>query len=104
MRLRITPEADREVKDHAEYLWRESEELGRRFLRRAYATFDRLTESPTLGERLDSPRRKAVGVRRWRVDQFTNHLILYRADRDVLLILRVVHSASDWAWEFGVSE
>ena len=37
-----------------------------------------------------------AGIRKWRVKDFANHLVLYELRPDRVSIVRVLHAASDW--------
>ena len=104
MKYRILDDADADLKEFAVYLGRQQEDLDVRFLDAAASTFELLLESPTLGNRVESRLPRMRGVRRWHVDGFREHVIFYRVLDDGIEILRVVHSASDWARRFGVEE
>ena len=93
--------AERDLSEIERYFDEHSEDVSQRFRERFRETVKRLCRSPNIGERcrFRSPRTK--GMRMWLVDGFSNYLIFYRVQDDMLQILRVVHGARDYATMFG---
>jgi len=72
-----------------------------RFYQALDKTVDMLVSSPNIGERCRFRSPKTKGMRMWLVDGFSNYLIFYRVQDDMLQILRVVHGARDYATMFN---
>ena len=102
MKVEVSGRAYEDLDQFATCLGRQQRGLGDRFLVAAADTFERLAESPTLGERTGSRLKSMAGVRRWHVRGFPNHLVFYRPTDDGVLIVRLQHSASDWARRMAV--
>ena len=93
--IRIKPEADADVLEHAAFLGRSNPQVGRRFMQAALETYAFLAEFPGLGGfyMLDDPTIPAV--RKWPVNGFSKYLIFYRDEGSVLEIVRVIHASRD---------
>jgi toxin ParE1/3/4 len=92
----ILPAADRDLDDHATYLWREAGiETALRFYDGAAATFESLARTPGIGAPWDSPNPGLAGMRVLRVRGFKHHLVFYRPGERGIEIVRVVHAARD---------
>ncbi len=72
------------------------EAVADRFLARAEATFDDLLRQPMIGAPLKLRHPDLTGIRKWRVNDFDNHLIFYLPRGDGIVIVRVLHAAQDW--------
>lgn len=95
-RYRLLPAADRDLDDQAAYLADQASlETALRFYDAARATFERVAQTPGLGEPRESGNARLVGLRVWRIGGFTNHLICYRPTGDGIDIVRVLHGAHD---------
>jgi toxin ParE1/3/4 len=55
---------------------------------------------PHLGERCQFRSPQTKGMRMWLVDGFSNYLIFYRVQGNMLQILRVIHGARNYATMF----
>jgi plasmid stabilization system protein ParE len=91
----IRPKADEDLEEQAYYYAvRGSPELGHHFLVAAHETSAQLSKQPAMGwsARLQVPRLKALRV--FPVNGFKRIMVLYRAVRDYVDILRrVVHGS-----------
>jgi toxin ParE1/3/4 len=96
MTYSVSPAADRDMDDQADYLATEASlETALRFYDAAAATFGKLAQMPGLGEQWDSPNPRLAGLRVWRIEGFAKHLIFYRSAEDGIEIVRVLHGARD---------
>jgi len=95
MRIVITPEADRDLEETALFIEMDSSSAAKRFLDAATAGFRRLSDAPRIGVRVESTNVALIGLRRWRVPGFENHLIFYRVTEESIEIVRVLHGARD---------
>jgi toxin ParE1/3/4 len=72
------PAARRDLVEHYVYLAENAgEETADRFLRQADVTFALLAEQPEIGAALTLRAPQLAGLRKWRVRDFENFLILY---------------------------
>jgi toxin ParE1/3/4 len=69
--------------------------LSMRYIHAAQTTFEALALTPKIGVNCGFRRFVLRHVRRWRVEGFENWLIFYRARRDGVEILHVIHGARD---------
>jgi toxin ParE1/3/4 len=69
-----------------------------RFLVGAEETFADLARQPGIGAPMRFKHPVLVGVRKWRVNGFDNHLVFYEPRPAGVCIVRVIHAASDW-WQ-----
>lgn len=95
-RSRVSPAADRDLDDQADYLAEEASlETALRFYDACHATFEKIAGMPGIGERRESPDPRLAGLRVWRVAGFETHLIFYQPAVDGIVIVRVLHGARD---------
>jgi toxin ParE1/3/4 len=101
--LYILPAAENDLSEIGDYFDESSETLtlSRRFYERFWETAQMLCNSPNLGERCQFRNPETKGMRIWLVSGFSNYLIFYRPQGDVLQILRVIHGARDYATIFN---
>ena len=99
----VTPKAQRDVLDIADYLAVQSLDAAMRFLDQAEASFKRLSQMPELGTLCQVQHPETVGTRVWPVAGFPNHLIFYHIEPERLRIIRVLHGAQDWMTLLGFS-
>ena len=59
-----------------------------------------LCRSPNIGERCHFRNPRTKGMRMWLISGFSNYLIFYRVQGNILQILRVIHGARDNAAMF----
>ena len=67
-----------------------------RFYSAVASTWQRLADSPQLGERKRFKSVELEGVRIWRVVGFHNYVVVYRPLDNRIEVLRVLHGARDW--------
>jgi plasmid stabilization system protein ParE len=61
-----------------------------------------LGNPPEKGTALKDPRHEEeIGVRLWPVSRYRNYLVLYRVEKDLIRVLRILHAARDWTRFFG---
>ena len=94
-RLTRTPEARRDIIEHAVYLGQQSARTAARFLDAVEASLERLVEMPQLGSPRDFPNPELTGLRSWAVRGFPNVLIFYRLTETGIDVIRVLHGARD---------
>jgi toxin ParE1/3/4 len=73
-----------------------------RFLKNAQVSFDDLAEQPSIGAPLQLRNAGLVGMRKWPIKDFDNHLIFDLPGPDGLSVVRVLHAARDWWRVLGV--
>jgi toxin ParE1/3/4 len=94
----VRPSAQREIRRIAEYLQDESgEDIAERFVDATEDSFKTLAATPKAGVRCGFSKPVSRALRRWPVKGFENWLIFYRAKRDGVEIVRLVHGARDVA-------
>jgi len=93
--IAIRSRARRDLDDIADYLARESANLGRRFYTAAQQTFRQLAGMPGMGSPREFDNPLMTGVRSWQVRGFASYLIFYRPTRDGIEVFRVLHAARD---------
>lgn len=67
-----------------------------RFLDSAFSTMAWLTTAPKAGSEVRSRLKRLAGLRRWPIDGFPNHLIIYRPVEGGIEVVRIFHGASNW--------
>ena len=93
--LVILPHARAELYDQAEYISFDNEDLSRRFLAAADATFADLLATPGLGRVREFRAVRLRGLRSWRIRGFENWLVFYRVTEAAIEVVRVLHGARD---------
>lgn len=73
-----------------------------RFLTNAETSFNDLACQPMIGAPLTLRHPDLVGIRKWRINDFENHLIFYIPHPDGVTIVRVLHAARDWWGLLGI--
>ena len=95
-RFRVSPAADRDLDEQADYLAKQASlETALRFYDAAAATFEKIAQMPSMGERWDSSNPRLAELRVWRVEGFEKRLIFYRPVDGGIEIVRVLHGARD---------
>ena len=93
---RVLPAADRDLDEQAGYLGHAvGLEMALRFYDAAGDTFGQIARMPGMGERRESSDSRLAGLRVWRIQGFTTHLVFYRQANGMVEIVRVLHSARD---------
>lgn len=71
-------------------------ETAERFLANAEASFNDLARQPMIGAPVTLRHPALASIRKWRINDFENHLIFYIPQPDGVTIVRVLHAARDW--------
>jgi toxin ParE1/3/4 len=96
---RINPAARRDVDEYV--LWLRNEagpDTASRFAKAAIDTFDKLAQTPAMGQSVPSSAPYLTTLRKWKVDGFPKLLIFYRPSAEGIEVVRVFHGAQDW-WQ-----
>ena len=96
-----TPQTRIDLWHIARHIAQDNRTAAVRFLKAAEATFKQLAESPELGSLGEFQSPVLQGIRRWRVNRFTNYLIFYRERSNGIEVIRVLHGARDIDAIFG---
>ena len=94
--LRVRPAADLDIDEAVLYIMRDSAEQSARFYGAVEVTYHQIRMRPHAWPRfiaLEHPRLSTLRHRP--VVGFPNHLVVYRIDDDVVLVLRILHAARD---------
>lgn len=93
--VRIRPRAEEDLKAQFQYFVHVSTELAIRFSTQVDSTFKALLMAPDQGIRFSSVHDAATDLRICKVQQFPNHLVMYRAQDSGIEVVRVLHRARD---------
>ena len=94
--LSLTPSAEADLDAHFIYLSQKADiETALRFDTAAFASFERLCETPFVGSERQYLNTSLKDLRMWFVDGFDRYLIFYRVLDEAILIVRVLHSSRD---------
>ena len=94
--LRLTPQADADLNESAEYIARDNPQAAVRFLDAVENDTQKLRLQPDLGSLRYCDLLPGVGpVRFWPVHGFSNWLIFYLSSSTEILILRVLNGKRD---------
>ena len=97
-RVERRPRARLDVLEQAIYLGEEAtEEVALRFIDAVDAALRSLADTPEIGRLREFRSARLAGLRSWPVPGFPKHLIFYRADEDLVEVVRVLHGARDLA-------
>lgn len=77
-------------------------ETADRFLLRAESSFADLAQRPLLGTPVKLRHPALAGMRRCRIRDFNTHLIFYQPRSEGMIIVGVLHAASDWWGVLGL--
>jgi toxin ParE1/3/4 len=95
-RVIVSPRADRDLDDCADYLARRASlQVARRFLAAAAQTFESLAGMPGIGSAAGVRSAAGQELRLWTVQGFRNHVIIYRPLDDGIEVARVIHGSRD---------
>ncbi|NOU09192.1 MAG: type II toxin-antitoxin system RelE/ParE family toxin [Nitrospira sp.] len=95
--------AKRDLVEQFVYLAEEAGlDTAERFLTNAETSFNDLARQPMIGAPLTLHHPNLVGIRKWRITDFENHLIFYLPHPDGVTIVRVLHAARDWWGLLGI--
>ena len=67
-----------------------------KFAKAAIAGFDKIVVSPGIGPVIPTAHPALIGLRKWWVPGFRNHLVFYRRIDSGIEVVRVLHAAQDW--------
>ena len=96
-----TPQTRIDLWQIARHIAQDNHRAAIRFLNAAEATFKQLAQSPELGSLGEFQAPILQGIRRWRVNRFTDYLIFYRQRSEGIEVIRVLHGARDIDAIFG---
>ncbi len=94
-RVRVSPEADRDIDGHFAYIARGRPEDAIRFLDAVATTFGRLVSMPGMGSTRKYRNPRLAGLRMIPVPGFDNFLVFYLVTTKTVDIVRVLHAARD---------
>jgi len=95
-RFTVRPLAWREINTQLDYLEEQAGlETAERFLDQLISSFEALADMPRIGVLCGFHKLATRRLRRWPVKGFENWLIFYRARRDGVEIVHVMHGARD---------
>lgn len=95
LRIRVTPQADREFRNLTAYLARSSAGTALRFQNAVEQTLQTLTETPEIGALFPVRNPRLEGLRCWPVRRFKNHLIFYRPTAGWIEVLHFLYGTRD---------
>ena len=95
LRLALTPQADRDIDNHFEYIAKDNLDAAIRFYEAAFQSFDLLLKNPHMGPVRDFENSQLKEIRLWLVKGFEKYLIFYRATDELVEIVRILHVARD---------
>ncbi len=95
--LTIRNRATQDVRQQANYILANGNTTAAKYyLEMVELTFEQLISVPRIGKIVRFLTDSQMGeVRQWRVKEFTDYLVFYRANVDVIEVLRVLHGARD---------
>jgi toxin ParE1/3/4 len=95
--VRRTPQAQRDLIDHAYYIAETSIDASDKFLYAAEEAFRDLAAMPEMGSPREFNNSRLKGLRMWSVPSFRKHLIFYLPQNDGIEVIRVLHGSQDLA-------
>jgi toxin ParE1/3/4 len=99
--LRILPQADADVDGIAVFIAKDSVERASGFYDAVVSTYKRIVEHPKRWPVYGFAKRSLKDLRKYSVVGFSDYLVFYRIDADMVEIVRVVHGARDLPALFG---
>jgi len=94
---KVSPAAQADIDDTAEYISIDNVDAGYRFLVGVDETLDRLIDMPGLGTPREYLNNRLSGLRSVPIRGFRNWLLFYRVVQDHVEVIRVLHGARDLA-------
>ena len=91
--VRFSIAARRELDAYADYIARDSADAARRFVQSARLTADDLTVFAYAGRRVWFRRLKLLGIRKFCVTGFPNHMLIYRVSENTIDVCCVTNGA-----------
>lgn len=96
MEVFVRHDAELDALGYFQYLHERSPEAAVRFLAAIDRTVEGLSVQPMKGRLRRFRGRDLKHIRSWRVNDFENYLIFYRATKERLEVLRIKHGAMDF--------
>ncbi len=97
-----SPQAATDIANIAEYLRREAGlQVALHFVASVETAFSTIAHMPRIGALLGFHDEIFRDIRRWHIDGFPNHLVLYRPADSGVAVVRVLHTARDIDALFG---
>jgi len=94
------PEVDEDLVRHAKWIELDNPEAARRFLEAALKSFEFLASFPEAGPKASFKHERLKDVRFWVLPPpFNRWLVFYTIEREVVTIIRVLHSSQNWREE-----
>ena len=93
--LRILPSADTDVDELAEHIASTSVDQALRFCDAVQSTYALILDAPERWAMYGFAHPRLAELRKLSVIGFSNHLVFYRIDADMVEIVRVLHGARD---------
>lgn len=91
----LQPQAARDAEEIFAYIAKDDAAAARRFNEAVADTLTALRKSPGLGIAWQARDGRLTGLRWKRVRGFKNYLIFYRPEPDRIVVVRILHGASD---------
>lgn len=92
----VRHDAELDALGYFQYLHERNPDAALRFLAAIDRTVEGLAGQPMKGRLRRFRGIELKGIRSWRVDDFENYLIFYRATKERLEVLRIKHGAMDF--------
>ena len=96
LRIVFTSLARADIVDTTQYLAERNANAAAKFPDCVRHSTRRLSEMPELGTVAPFEDRRSKNIRIWPVKDFSNHLIFYQVETDELVVLRVLHGATNY--------
>lgn len=96
MEVFVRHDAELDALGYFQYLSERNPDAALHFLAAIDRTVEGLAQQPMKGRARRFRGRDLRNIRSWRVDDFENYLIFYRATKDRLEVLRIKHGAMDF--------
>jgi len=96
LRIVFTSLAQADVVDTTNYLAERSADAAAKFQVCVRHSAKCLSEMPELGTVAQFEDRRSKSIRLWPVKDFSNHLIFYQIETGELVVLRVLHGATNY--------
>jgi plasmid stabilization system protein ParE len=91
------PQVDEDLVTHARWIELDNPDAARRFLETAFKSFEFLASFPEAGPKARFKHERLKDVRFWVLPPpFNRWLVFYTIDREVVTIIRVLHSSQNW--------
>ena len=96
MEVFVRHDAELDALGYFQYIHTHNPDAAIRFLAAIDQTVEGLAEQPMKGRLRRFRGRDLKDIRSWRVDDFENYLIFYRASNERIEVLRIKHGAMDF--------